>query len=42
VGLVGIILTVIYSELEGEEAPDQEQAPEEEAQDEAREDLAGP
>src|SRR5215212_3659699 len=42
VGLVGVILTVIYSELEGEEAPDQEQAAEEEAQDEAREDLAGP
>jgi putative oxidoreductase len=37
VGLVGIILTVLYSELEADEAPEQD-----EAQDEAREDLAGP
>ena len=46
VGLVGIILTVIYSERSAEEEPEQEQAPgeahEEEAQDEAREELAGP
>jgi putative oxidoreductase len=47
VGLVGIILTVLYSELGAEEAPEQEQeaheeAHEEEAQDEAREELAGP
>ena len=44
VGLLGIILTVLYSEL-GAEAPEQEQARdearEEEAQDEAREELAG-
>jgi putative oxidoreductase len=36
-GLVGIILTVLYTELEADEPPEQE-----EAQDEAREDLAGP
>ena len=42
VGLVGIILTVLYSELGAGEAPEQEQAHEEEAQDEAREELAGP
>lgn len=49
-GLVGIILTVIYAELEAdepptdeqEEAPPQEEEREEGAQDEAREDLAGP
>jgi putative oxidoreductase len=44
VGLLGIILTILYSEL-GAEAPEQEQARdearEEEAQDEAREELAG-
>ena len=37
VGLVGIILTVLYSELESEETDEQE-----EAQDETREELAGP
>ena len=46
VGLVGVILTVLYSERSAEEAPEQEQAHEEaheaEAQDEAREELAGP
>ena len=47
VGLVGVILTVLYSELGAEEEPEQEQvhddeAHEEEAQEEAREDLAGP
>jgi putative oxidoreductase len=44
VGLLGIILTILYSEL-GAEAPEQEQARdearEEEAQDEAPEELAG-
>jgi putative oxidoreductase len=47
VGLVGVILTVLYTELEADEAPEQEDAhdeahDEEEAQDEAREELAGP
>jgi putative oxidoreductase len=46
VGLVGVILTVLYSERGAEEEPEQEQAyeeaNEEEAQDEAREELAGP
>ena len=46
VGLVGVILTVLYSERDAEEDPEQEQAyeeaNEEEAQDEAREELAGP
>src|SRR5215203_3241194 len=47
VGLVGIILTVLYSELEADEAAEQEtseqeEAPEEGAQEAAREDLAGP
>jgi putative oxidoreductase len=37
VGLVGIILTVLYSELESDEADEQE-----DAQDESREELAGP
>jgi mannose/fructose/N-acetylgalactosamine-specific phosphotransferase system component IIC len=47
-GLVGIILTVLYTELEADEPPEQdEEAQEEEAQeegdqDEAREELAGP
>jgi hypothetical protein len=41
VGLVGIILTVLYSELEAEETPAQEDG-QDGAQDEAREDLAGP
>ena len=41
VGLVGIILTVLYAELEAEETPEQEDE-QEGAQDEAREDLAGP
>ena len=42
VGLVGVILTVLYTERSAEEEPEQEQAHEEEAQDEAREELAGP
>jgi putative oxidoreductase len=44
VGLVGVILTLLYSERGTEEAPEQEEegAPEEEAQDEVREELAGP
>ncbi|MDQ3863955.1 MAG: DoxX family protein [Actinomycetota bacterium] len=42
VGLVGIILTVLYSELEADEAPEQEDAQEDGAQDEGREELAGP
>jgi len=42
VGLVGIILVVLYSEFEAEETSEQQEAPEEGAQDEAREDLAGP
>jgi putative oxidoreductase len=47
-GLVGIILTVLYTELEADEPPEQEaeaqeaEAQEEGAQDEAREELAGP
>jgi putative oxidoreductase len=41
VGLVGIILTVLYSELEADEAAEQEEAQQED-QEEAREDLAGP
>jgi putative oxidoreductase len=41
-GLVGIILTVLYSELEAEKSPEQEEAQEEGDQDEAREELAGP
>jgi putative oxidoreductase len=43
VGLVGTILIVLYSELETEEAPEQEEGHEEEGdQEEAREELAGP
>jgi putative oxidoreductase len=42
-GLVGVILTVLYAELEADEPPaEQEGAQEEGAQDEAREELAGP
>ena len=41
VGLVGIILTVLYAELEPDETPEQEEAQEGD-QDAAREDLAGP
>ena len=44
-GLVGIMLTVLYTELEADEAPaeQQQEAQEEEGdQDEAREELAGP
>ena len=37
VGLVGVILTVLYSELEADEADEQE-----DVQDETREELAGP
>ena len=40
-GLVGIILTVLYTELEVDEPPEQDEA-QEGAQDEAREELAGP
>jgi hypothetical protein len=40
---VGIILVVLYSELETEEAPEQEEGHEEEGDhEEAREELAGP
>jgi putative oxidoreductase len=45
VGLVGILLTLLYSELGAEGAPEQEQAHDEASegtQDEAREELAGP
>jgi putative oxidoreductase len=45
VGLVGILLTLLYSELGAERAPEQEQAHDEASegtQDEAREELAGP
>jgi putative oxidoreductase len=42
VGLVGIILTVLYTELEADEPPQQEEAAGEGTQDEAREELAGP
>ena len=42
-GLVGIILTVLYTELEADEPPEQEEEAQEEGnQDEAREELAGP
>jgi putative oxidoreductase len=45
-GLVGIILTVLYTELEADEPPEQEEEAQEgaqaEAQNEAREELAGP
>jgi putative oxidoreductase len=41
-GLVGIILAVLYTELGAAEPPQQEEAQEEGSQDEAREDLAGP
>ena len=44
-GLVGIILTVLYAELQDEESSEQEEAQEgaqEGSQDEAREELAGP
>jgi hypothetical protein len=39
---VGTILIVLYSELETEEAPEQEEGHEERDQEEAREELAGP
>src|SRR5215217_5028502 len=45
VGLVGILLTLLYSELGAEGAPEQEQGHDEASegtQDEAREELAGP
>ena len=38
VGLVGIILTVLYSELESDDEAEEQ----EDAQDESREELAGP
>ena len=45
-GLAGIMLTVPYAELEADEPPEQEQEAREgdqdEAQDDAREELAGP
>jgi putative oxidoreductase len=42
-GLVGIILTVLYAEVETDEPPaEQEEVQEEGSQDEAREELAGP
>jgi putative oxidoreductase len=40
VGLVGILLTVLYSELESEDADDADE--QEDTQDETREELAGP
>ena len=42
VGLVGIILTVLYTELEADEPPAEQQEAQEGAQDEVREELAGP
>jgi putative oxidoreductase len=42
VGLVGIILTVLYSELEAEDSAEPQEGHEEGDQDAAREDLAGP
>jgi putative oxidoreductase len=42
VGLVAIILTVLLSELEGGEAPAEHDGTQVEAQDESREELAGP
>ena len=43
VGLVGILLTLLYAELETDESPpEQEEEAQEGAQDEAREELAGP
>ncbi len=41
VGLVGIILTVLYSELDSDEAPEQEES-RDGTQDRAREEVAGP
>jgi putative oxidoreductase len=41
-GLVGIILTVLYTELGASEPPQQGEAHEEGSQEEAREELAGP
>ena len=40
-GLVGVILTVLYAELEAEEPPAEQEEAQEGAQDEAREELAG-
>jgi putative oxidoreductase len=40
-GLVGIILTVLYAELEADKPPEQEEAQGEGTEDEAREELAG-
>jgi putative oxidoreductase len=41
-GLVGIMLTLLYTELEADKPPEQEETQEAGAQDEAREELAGP
>ena len=41
-GLVGVILTVLYAELESDEPPAEQEGAQEGAQDEAREELAGP
>jgi len=41
VGLVGIILTVLYSELETDAAPEQEES-QDGTKDRAREEVAGP
>ena len=41
-GLVGVILTVLYAELEADEPPAEQEEAQEGAQDEAREELAGP
>ena len=40
-GIVGIKLTVLYTELEADEPPEQEEEAQEGPQDEAREELAG-
>jgi putative oxidoreductase len=42
VGLVGIILTVLYAEIGADEVPAEQGEAQEESQDEAREELAGP
>ena len=41
-GLVGVILTVLYAELEADGPPAEQEEAQEGAQDEAREELAGP
>jgi hypothetical protein len=41
-GLVGVILTVLYTELDADEPSEQGEEVQEGSQDEAREELAGP